>query len=84
MQLKATEAVNNFLTAQLAAESKESKEPTPATDDKSAALSKKVEELTQQLSKKEREAEDKIKALTAQLKERETGAKVHSSIPTTQ
>jgi hypothetical protein len=77
MQLKATEAVNNFLTATLAAESRESASAAASgSNDESAALNHKIEELTKQLSKKEREAEDKIKALTAQLKEREAGYKV--------
>lgn len=78
-QLKATEAVNNFLTATLAAESRGSASaaaPAASNNDQSAALNKKIEELTQQLSKKEREAEDKIKAITTQLKEREAEFKV--------
>jgi hypothetical protein len=76
--LKATEAVNNFLTATLAADSRESSASAAQSEskDQSAALNKKIEELTNQLSKKEREAEDKIKALTAQLKEREAEHKV--------
>lgn len=74
-QLKATEAVNNFLVSTLAAESKEPASAA-ASSSNDAALNKKIEELTKQLSKKEKEAEEKIKALSEKLKEREAEFKV--------